>query len=220
MKLTFENYIAGDSPPELTVIYPGRFQPAHKNHAKVYSFLTKHFPYASVFIATSNKLALPNSPFTFNEKKIMLHAAGVPESAIIQTVNPYVAKEITSKLNPETCRVIFAVGGKDMDPLAPRFNFLPTKKGDAYFKPLTSLKKIIPNTVKELYPLGKHGYVAVTPTFTFNIKIAGHTFNIKGASDIREIYKKSSEFGKKDLIAQLYGVFNEEIYEIFNRRLS
>ena len=39
MKLTFENYLNNQIDPELLVIYPGRFQPAHKNHAKVYNFL-------------------------------------------------------------------------------------------------------------------------------------------------------------------------------------
>lgn len=220
MNLTFENFIANNTPPELTVIYPGRFQPAHKNHAKVYNFLKKQFPYASVFVSTSNKIELPNSPFSFNEKKIMLTAAGIPESSIIQTTNPYQAREITSKLNPSTCRVIFAVGGKDMDPARPRFNFLPTKKGDAYFKPLKAIKDVTLDDVKEFYTLDKHGYVATTPTFTFKLNIAGHSLPIKGASDIRSLYQKASEAGRKEIIKQLYGNFNANIYNLFNKRLT
>jgi len=220
MKLTFELYLREEQLRQETVIvYPGRFQPAHKNHAKVYNFLVKHFPYASVFVATSNKISLPKSPFTFDEKKIMLTAAGVPAEAIIQTTNPYVAKEITQNFNPENTRLIFAVGGKDMVDKKPRFNFLPTKKGDAYFKPLPKLQLLTFNIVNTLFTFNNHGYVATTPTYTFNINILGQKINIKGASDIRELYKKASEAGKRDIIIQLYGSFNEEIFDLFNKRL-
>lgn len=219
MKLTFENFISGQTSPNLVVIYPGRFQPAHKNHAKVYKFLVKQFPYAAIYIATSNKIEPPRSPFSFDEKKKMLVAVGVPDSAIVQTANPYVAIEITKRYNPSTHRVIFAVGGKDMDPAAPRFNFLPTKKGDAYFKPLNKLKDITPEVVSELYTLDKHGYVATTPTFNFSLNIVGSSIPVKGASEIRELYKSASELGKKEIITQLYGHYDEEIYELFNRRL-
>lgn len=219
MKLTFENYIAGDISPNLVVIYPGRFQPAHKNHTKVYNFLVENFPYADIFVATSNKIDLPRSPFSFFEKKKMLVAAGIPEANIIQTANPYVAAEITKKYDASAFKVIFAVGGKDMDPAAPRFNFLPTKKGDAYFKPLAKLEDITPETVDELYTLNKHGYVATTPTFNFSLNIVGTKIPVKGATQIRELYKSASDLGKKEIITQLYGHYDEEIYDIFNKRL-
>ena len=219
MKLTFENFIASENLHDLVVVYPGRFQPAHKNHAKVYNFLIEKFPYASVYIATSNKIIPPRSPFSFDEKKQMLVAAGVPEDKIIQTINPYQAREITSKFTPETTRLIFAVGGKDMDPAAPRFNFLPTKKGDAYFKPLPKLKDINLATINSLYTFDKHGYVATTPTFNFKLNLTGVSVSIKGASEIREIYKTASELGKKEIITQLYGNFNNQIYNLFNNKL-
>lgn len=219
MKLSFENYLNGQIDPELLVIYPGRFQPAHKNHAKVYNFLITKFPYASVFISTSNKVSLPRSPFSFDEKKRMLISAGVPEDKIIQTSNPYQAVEITKKFNPANYKLIFAVGGKDMDPAAPRFNFLPTKKGDAYFKPLSNIKDITPQLISELYSFNKHGYVATTPTYNFKLNITGVSIPIKGASEIRDIYKSASDLGKKEIISQLYGEFSEDIYHLFNNKL-
>ena len=227
MKFTLENYLNNDI-RELLVIYPGRFQPAHKNHAKVYNFLLNQFPRASVFISTSNKIDLPNSPFTFEEKKMMLVASGIPEQAIIQTTNPYVAREITNKFSPENTSLIFAVGGKDMEDttdkqtgkiIKPRFNFLPTKKGEPYFKPLSNLKKITDKQVKYLDTFNLHGYVSATPTFNFTLNISGKKINIKSASDIRNMYRNASEAGRKIIITQLYNNFNPQIYDLFNKRL-
>lgn len=222
MKLSFEEFLTNGSHPNLVVIYPGRFQPAHKNHAKVFKYLVEKFPYASVFISTSNKVDLPKSPFTFEEKKVMLSAAGVPEASIVQTSNPYVAIEITKQFDSSNTKVIFAVGGKDMqteDGQKPRFNFLPTKRGDAYFKPLGKIAETDTTIIKDLLPLSSHGYVATTPTFNFSIKIGGQRVSIEGASQIRSLYRTASDNGKTEIITQLYGTFNEVIYNIFNKRL-
>lgn len=219
MKYTFENFISGTSAQDVVVIYPGRFQPAHKNHAKVYKFLKSYFPYAEVYVATSNKIKPPKSPFAFNEKKIMLEAAGIPADKIIQTVNPYQAREITNKFNLPTTKIIFAVGEKDMDKNNPRFNFLPTKKGDAYFKPLPKINKLKITDIELLYTADKHGYVAIAPTYNFTINIVGSKIPIKGASEIRELYKTASDLGKQEIINQLYGHFDNRIYELFNSKL-
>lgn len=216
--LTLEDYLNNNS-FNLVVIYPGRFQPAHKNHAKVYNFLVNKFRDADVYVATSNKMALPKSPFTFDEKKIMLSAAGIPAKKIVQTANPYQAREILQKYDALSTRVIFAVGGKDMDPANPRFNFLPTKKGDAYFKPLPPIASVTSNIIQELYTLDKHGYVATSPTYRFSINIVGTKIPITGASQIRDLYKTASDLGKREIIKQLYGQYNEDIFHIFEKRL-
>ena len=52
----------------VVAIYPGRFQPMGAHHAKAF----KSVPFKNKFIASSNKVALPKSPFTFAEKKKML----------------------------------------------------------------------------------------------------------------------------------------------------
>lgn len=226
-RLTFESYLNNNLPPSLVVIYPGRFQPAHKNHAATYNYLVNKFPYADVYIATSGTVKLPKSPFTFEEKKVMLEAAGVPANKIIKTKNPYQAvdkdknpTEILQHYNLSTTPVIFAVGSKDMQADAPRFNFLPTKSGgEAYFKPLKNIDNITVEDVKSLYTADKFGYVATTPTFKFSLNLTGAPIPITGASEIRELYKTSSELGKKEIISQLYGDYNEQIYNIFNNRL-
>lgn len=224
MKFNLLNYLTEDIPAtsNLIIIYPGRFQPAHKNHAKVYNFLVQKFPYASVFIATSNKINPPNSPFTYNEKKIMLTAAGVPEAAIQECTNVYSATEITNKFDSSSSKLIFAVGGKDMQQTPtskPRFSFKPTTKGDPYFQPLPAILNLTNKSLNKLLTFNQHGYVATMPTYSFSLKIAGNKIPIQGASEIREIYKNASVNTRRDIIKQLYTDFSEEIYNIFNKRL-
>ena len=219
MKLTFENYLKLSAYSNVVIVYPGRFQPAHKNHAKVYSVLAEKFETATVYVATTNKVSPPNTPFSFIERKKMLEAAGVPGDKIVQTANPYVAQEIKSLYDPAVTKIIFAVGAKDMSSDKPRFNFLPTQKGDAYFKPLGDILKITPKNVEEMFTLDKHGYVAIAPTYSFSINITGKPLSIKGATEIRELYRTASEAGKQEIITQLYGSFNEDIYELFNNKL-
>ena len=52
---------------KVVAIYPGRFQPMGKHHAQVYNQLSSKFD--DVWVATSGKVDLPKSPFSFSEKK-------------------------------------------------------------------------------------------------------------------------------------------------------
>ena len=49
-------------------IYAGRFQPPHKGHLDIYKQL-KQVTGTDTFIATSDKVELPDSPLNFQEKK-------------------------------------------------------------------------------------------------------------------------------------------------------
>ena len=62
---------------DTVVIYPGRFHPFHKGHKSVYDTLVKRFGKDRVYIATSNKVDPPKSPFTFDEKRAMMTLTGV-----------------------------------------------------------------------------------------------------------------------------------------------
>ena len=57
-----------DADREMLVVYPGRFQPWHKGHYAVYNYLVNEFGRDSVYIASSNKVDPPRSPFNFSEK--------------------------------------------------------------------------------------------------------------------------------------------------------
>ena len=95
---------------EPIVIYPGRFQPMGKHHNEVYNKLKEQFE--NVYIATSNKTELPNSPFNFHEKKQIIESYGISSDNIIEVSQPYVCTEIT-KQYPEDTPVLFVLGKKD-----------------------------------------------------------------------------------------------------------
>jgi hypothetical protein len=189
---------------KLVVVYSGRFQPAHRGHAQVYKSLVEQYPGADVYVATTNKVD-EKSPLNFQERKFTLEKAGVPGDRIIQVVSPYVAKEITLKYNDTKDKLIYAVSEKDID----RFSYGPKKDGSpSYFQKL--------NTTDNLLPLGEKGYIAIAPVFPF--RVLGK--NITSATQVRDMYKHVSEPERKQIIVDLYGKFDEGIYNLFNKKLK
>ena len=106
----------------IIAIYPGRFQPMGKHHAKTYRWLTGQFDKA--YVATSGKVSLPKSPFSFSEKKKIVNSYGI--SNVVQVKNPYKAEEILKKYDSETTAAVFMVGKKDASRLGGKF-FRPWK---------------------------------------------------------------------------------------------
>ena len=113
-----ENIIKEDSKIKLIIaIYPGRFQPMGKHHAKAYQWLTGKFDKA--YVATSGKVDLPKSPFSFSEKKKIINSHGI--SNVVKVKSPYKADEILKKYDPETTAAVFMVGSKDAGRLKGKF---------------------------------------------------------------------------------------------------
>ena len=190
------------------VIYPGRFHPFHKGHASVYNALKEKFPFADVYIATSEKTDPEKSPFEFDEKVKMVQSAGISPEFVEKVKNPYIAQEILSKYDSDETKVIFAVSEKDMEGPTARFKFGKKKDGSpSYFQPF--------NSVGESEFASKHGYITTLPTVDF--KILGK--DIRSASEIRELYKNSDEKTRRDLIQDLYGSMDEEVKRIFDNKL-
>ena len=141
------------------VIYPGRFHPFHKGHKSVYDALVKRFGKNRVFIATSNKVDPPKSPFTFEEKRAMMALTGVDPSRVVQVKNPYQAVEITDNYDPQNTIALFAVSDKDMAE-DPRFSFQPRKDGEpSYYQPVQ----------KDMNTLDKNAYIITVPTLQFDV---------------------------------------------------
>ena len=121
-KETIGSWVTGQILKEQTeiktvvAIYPGRFQPMGAHHAKAF----KSIPFDKKFIATSNKVAPPRSPFSFAEKKKILSAYGLG-SKLVQVKDPYKAQEILKKYDPETTAAVFVVGSKDASRLRGKF---------------------------------------------------------------------------------------------------
>ena len=106
----------------IVAIYPGRFQPMGAHHAKTYKWLQSKFKDA--YVATSGKVALPKSPFSFGEKMKIIKSHGITK--VKKVKNPYQATEILSKYDPETTAAVFMVGKKDQERLGGKF-FRPWK---------------------------------------------------------------------------------------------
>jgi cytidyltransferase-like protein len=186
------------------VIYPGRFHPFHKGHAAVYKWLSSKFD--NVYIATSNKIDPPKSPFSFAEKKQMMMHAGVPASAIVQVKNPYIAAEITDKYDPDNTVAVFAVSEKDMAE-DPRFQFKPKKDGSpSYYRPYGS----------NMEPLNKHGYIITTPTFDFTV--LGEP--MRSATELRRDFAAADVETQAKMIKDLYGSYNKTIHKIMAAKIT
>ena len=193
------------------VIYPGRFQPFHKGHAQVYQWLKNKF--GDAYIATSDKVEAPKSPFNFKEKKQMMRLAGVPAGKIKQVLNPYMAREILKDFDPKTTVLIFAVSQKDMEE-DPRFSFKPTQSGKpGYLQPYAGNEK-------NLKPFGDvtkmKGYVIVTPTFTFDVLGQPAT----SASELRKQFVSLDNKKQKDFIKDLFGKYDESVHKLMNTKLK
>lgn len=187
----------------IIAVYPGRFQPFHIGHARVYRWLIKHFK--NVFIATSNSIDLDKKPFSFDDKKTMMVFSGVTPDHIVKVKSPYRPDEITSRYDPERTILVFAVSEKDMKD-NPRFSFAPKKDGTpSYFQPINKNPKF----------MHEHAYVVTIPTFEF--QILGKSIN--SASEIRELFKQSNYSTQRQLIKDLYGKYDSGIHKLMKQKL-
>jgi nicotinamide mononucleotide adenylyltransferase len=183
-------------------VYPGRFHVFHQGHRAVYDHLVKKFGQENVYIATSAKQNDNDSPFTLADKVAMMTKMGVPASRIIQVTNTY-KKDETAKdlgLDPATDHLVYALGAKD----AERFKYTPES-------PLQLLSQ-----TKKMKPVGKHAYVEVVPTATFNV--LGKP--VQNASEIRKMYLDGNDNDRVQIIADLYGTPDPELKAVFDQRLG
>jgi len=191
---------------ETVVVMPGRFSPPHIGHMKAWKWLSQKF--GDTYIATSDKVAPPRSPFNFNEKKTLLMHAGVPATQIVQVKNPYLANEIKEKYDPETTVIIFAVSEKDMAE-DPRFTFKPKKDGSpSYFQPYDQ-------NIDNLRPMSEHGYIATMPTFKFNV--LGQP--MKSATEFRANFAQADDRTQEKMIVDLYGKYSDNIHQLLKTKI-
>jgi hypothetical protein len=183
-------------------VYPGRFHVFHRGHQAVYDHLVNELGADNVYIATSSKQNDSDSPFSYADKVEMMTKMGVPPSRIVPVSNPYNIKEIakTLGLDPEQDQLIYALGAKD----AQRFDY----------KPESALQ--LRSSAKKMKPVGKHAYVEVVPTATFNV--LGKA--IQSASDIRKMYLDGNENDRQQIIADLYGAVDPGLKDMFDQRLG
>ena len=190
---------------DTVVIYPGRFHPFHKGHKSVYDALVKRFGKNRVYIATSNKVDPPKSPFTFDEKRAMMALTGVDPSRVVQVKNPYQATEITDNYDPQNTIALFAVSDKDMAE-DPRFSFKPRKDGQpSYYQPAS----------KDMQGFDKHGYIVTVPTLQFNV--LGKP--MRSASEFRANFAQADSETQRAMITDLFGQYDPKIHNTMAQKI-
>jgi hypothetical protein len=191
------------------VIYPGRFQPWHKGHKAVYDYLVKNYGSDNVFVATSNKVDPPRSPFTFGEKVQFMNLTGVSADRIIETRDPYKALEVVQNYDPKTTRLIFAVSEKDMSE-DPRFSFKTKKDGSpSYFQPM-------PKDASDMVALQQHGYIMTVPTFNFSV--LGQP--MRSATEVRAQFADADEATQQQIVKDLFGSYDKNVHDIMRQGLG
>ena len=190
---------------DTVVIYPGRFHPFHKGHKSVYDALVKRFGKNRVYIATSNKVDPPKSPFTFDEKRAMMALTGVDPSRVVQVKNPYQATEITDNYDPQNTIALFAVSDKDMAE-DPRFSFKPRKDGQpSYYQPAS----------KDMQGFDKHGYIVTVPTLQFNV--LGKP--MRSASEFRANFARADSETQRAMITDLFGQYDPKTHNTMAQKI-
>jgi len=196
---------------KIFVIYPGRFHPFHKGHKGVYNYLSSKYGGNDVYITTTDVVELPKSPFSFDEKVKMMTLTGVPINKIIKVKNNYNLQSLVAQIPIDINRdsIIFAVSEKDMAE-DPRFSKFTKKDGSpAYLQP-------IPKNLTKLQPAINHGYIDTVPTTDFTVlgKPA------RSASELRSQYAKLNPQQRKSFIADLFGKYDDGVYNIMNNKLA
>ena len=193
------------------VIYPGRFHPFHTGHRGVYNYLSTKFGGNDVYITTTGVVELPKSPFSFDEKKEMMMATGIPPNKILNVKNNYNLQSVSSQIpiNVERDSIIFAVSQKDMSE-DPRFkNFVKKDGSPSYLQPM-------PKNESKLVPAIKHGYLITVPTTDFTVL----GLPARSASQLRSQYSILKPEQQKAFIVDLFGSYNPKIHAILNNKLG
>jgi hypothetical protein len=202
----FESYIS-EAGPELVVLYPGRFQPFHLGHAEVFRDLQNKFGRDNVFIATSNKVELPKSPFNFSEKTILMNAAGVSSDRIIEVTNPYKLPE--PQFNPANTIFIAVVGAPDRDRLRP--DSIKKDGQPGYFKTFESLDKCT--------TADKHGYVIIADERQKIITINGKPVDVSHGTPARAAWNavRDNPKSRSEYLLQMFGREDAELGRILDK---
>ena len=196
---------------KIFVIYPGRFHPFHKGHKGVYDYLSTKYGGNDVYITTTDKVELPKSPFTFDEKVKMMTLTGVPLKKIVKVSQNYNLQNLVGKIPIDINRdsIIFAVSEKDMAE-DPRFSKFTKKDGSpAYLQPL-------PKRLDKLQPAITHGYIDTVPTTDFTVL----GMPARSASQLRAQYAGLNPQQRKEFIKDLFGKYDESVYNIMNNKLA
>ena len=183
----------------VVAIYPGRFQPMGRHHAKVYDWLAGQFGKANTYIATSDKVALPKSPLNFREKVQVIRKHGIQN--VVQERNVYAPENILKKYNPETTAVVFVYGKKD----AGRLRYTKKDGTPGYFQEYEKSKG-------NLKGYETHGYVVIAPHI--ELKVPG--FGEMSGTTLRAALATADQNTFKNIM----GWYDPKIHQLLRKKIS
>jgi len=179
------------------VIYPGRFEPFAKHHAAVFLWVQKKFGKDNTYIATSNKVEKPKSPFNFNEKKAIIGVYGF--NNVLESSQPYKLESYNKKF-PDNISVIFVVGKKDAERLTHGKYFLPYKDG------------------MELKPATENGYYVISPYIKLEVPGQGEMSGTSVRKYLGDTTVSREE--KKKGFKEIFGWYSEKMANIIFDKLE
>lgn len=202
----FESYVA-EAGPQLVVLYPGRFQPFHLGHGDVFRSLQSKFGRDSVYIATSNKVEPPKSPFNFSDKTVFMNAAGIPSDRIIEVTSPYKLPE--PQFNPANTIFIVAVGAPDRDRLRP--DSVKKDGNPGYYKTFESIDKCA--------TADKHGYVIIADERHKLITVNGQQVDVSHGTQSRAAWNavRNDPKARSEFLMQMYGRDDAELGRVLDK---
>ncbi len=192
--------------PQVVVLYPGRFQPFHLGHRDVFESLQAKYGRDNVFIATSNKVELPKSPFNFTEKVAFMNAAGVPADRILEVKSPYT---LPSQFDPSNTIFIVAVGEPDADRLRPGSYKKDGNPG--YYQKFESVDKS--------QTADKHGYVIIASERKKVITLGKEQYDASHGTESRALWNmvRNDEKLRGEYLIQMFGRNDPELAKILDK---
>lgn len=200
-------YILENSQLRPVVIYGGKFQPFHAGHYEIYQKLVKEFGKDNVFISTqdintsklNNSTYTENHIFSFDEKrKILEKMFNIPKKQVMLTKrSPYLPSWKEIPIEGSDYALITVCGEKDRE----RFNSLGNDE--------TIVKEYKPS--EKLQSCLNHKYYYILDNENIHLS----------ATEVRDFFRDNhSEAEKKDFFKKAFGKYNQEIYDLVNKRIN
>ena len=188
------------------IIYGGKFQPFHKGHYEIYQKLVKEFGEENVFISTQdiNKNRLKqkdykeNHIFSFDEKVLIMNTMfNIPNKQIICVKRtPYLPSWKEIPVEGSDYALITICGSKDSE----RFNGLGNDSITIQeYKPGMNLQSCL-----------THKYYYILDNDSVHMS----------ATEVRNYFRENDENHKIEFFKDIYGKFNQEIYDLINDRIN
>lgn len=188
------------------VIYGGKFQPFHKGHYEIYEKLVKEFGKENVFISTQDinknrlnqKAYKENHIFTFDEKVLIMNTMfNIPNKQIICVKRtPYLPSWKEIPVEGSDYALITICGSKDSE----RFNDLGNDSITMQeYKPGINLQSCL-----------THKYYYILDNDDVHMS----------ATEVRNYFRENDEKHKVEFFKDIYGKFNQEIYDLVNDRIN